>query len=237
MKGTILQPTYLPWMGYFEMIDASEIFVVFDHVQFVKKSWHQRNQIKGPNGEILLTVPVRKVSRNNPICDIEICYEGNNPLEKHWKTISRSYSKARCFKDYESVFAGIYSERPKYLRDLNIKIIATLCNLLGIKTEIVFSSELKLAEENLDKNEKIVALCEKVGITYLYDAKGAQEFIDTSTFAGRNIVIAFQNYEHPRYCQLFGGFTPYMSVVDLLFNEGQNSLEIIRRGRKEPFTG
>ena len=237
MKGTILQPTYLPWMGYFEMIDASEIFVVFDHVQFVKKSWHQRNKIKGPNGEILLTVPVRKMPRQSRICDIEICYEGSNPLEKHWEVISRTYNKARYFKDYESVFAGVYSERPKYLRDLNVRIITTICKLLGIKTEIVFSSELKLAEENLDKSEKITALCEKVGITYLYDAKGAQEFIDISTFAGKSIAIAFQNYEHPRYSQLFGKFTPYMSVVDLLFNEGQNSLETIRSGRKEPFTG
>jgi hypothetical protein len=224
-------------MGYFEMIDSADIFVVFDHVQFVKKSWHQRNRIKGPNGEILLTVPVRKMPRGSRICDIEISYEGSNPLEKHWKTISRSYSKSRCFRDYESVFAGIYSEHPRHLRDLNVRIITTICNLLGINTDIIFSSELKLVEENLDRSEKIVALCEKVGITYLYDAKGAQEFIKTSSFAKKNIEIAFQNYEHPQYNQLFDEFIPYLSVVDLLFNEGQNSLETIRSGRREPFTG
>jgi hypothetical protein len=235
MTGTILQPTYLPWAGYFEMIDASEIFVVFDHVQFVKKSWHHRNRIKGPNGEILLTIPVRKMSRNSRICDIEICYEGSNPIEKHWNTISKSYGKSRYFKDYESIFAGIYSERPKYLRDFNVKIISTICDLIGIKTKIIFSSELNLAEEHLDKSEKVAALCDKAGITYLYDAKSAQAFIDTSHFAERNITIAFQNYEHPRYRQLFDGFIPYMSVIDLLFNEGQDCLKIIRTGRKEPF--
>ncbi|MDD5327090.1 MAG: WbqC family protein [Phycisphaerae bacterium] len=237
MRGAILQPTYLPWAGYFEMIGASEIFVVFDHVQFVKKSWHQRNKIKGPNGEILLTVPVKKGPRDSRICDIEICCDGSNPLEKHWNTISRSYSKSRHFRDYESVFTGIYSEHPKYLRDLNVRIITTICNLLGIKTKMVFSSELNLAEENMDKSERIAALCEKVGITHLYDAKGAQEFLDTSRFADKNIAISFQNYEHPQYSQLFDEFIPYMSVIDLLFNEGQNSLEIIRSGRKEPFTG
>lgn len=231
MKGAILQPTYLPWMGYFEMIDGADVFVVFDHVQFVKKSWHQRNRIKGPNGEIVLTIPVKKMPRATPICDVEISYDNNNPLESHWKTISHTYRKANYFRDYEEVFRQIYSEKHKKLESLNVKIIETICHILGIETKIVLSSGLDLKDSSLGKTERVVNLCKEVGITYLYDAEGAKEFIDTSLLDKENIQVEFQNYKHPVYSQLFGEFTPYLSVIDLLFNEGKRALAIIRAGR------
>jgi len=231
MKGVILQPTYLPWMGYFEMIDSADIFVVFDHVQFVRKSWQQRNRIKGPNGEIMLTIPVKKMPRSTPICDMEISYDNNNPLENHWKVITHAYRKADYFEDYEEVFSQTYSGKHKKLGSLNVKIIETICHILGIKTKIIFSSELDLKDDSLGKTERIVNLCKKTGITYLYDAEGAKEFIDTSLFDKEGIQVKFQSYEHPVYSQLFGEFIPYLSVIDLLFNEGERALAIIRSGR------
>ena len=230
MKGTILQPTYLPWMGYFEMIDASDVYVVFDHVQFIRKSWQQRNRIKTPNGVVCLTVPTKRGKRSIRICDVEISYDNGNPLEKHWKTIKLAYKKTPYFTKYESIFERIYSNRYTYIRDLNFEIIKEICGILGIKNEIIFSSELNLNDENSGKSEKIIELCKKTGITHLYDAKGAHDIIDVSLFDDEGISITFQDFKHPVYNQLHNNFIPYLSVIDLLFNEGDDSLEIIRSG-------
>ncbi len=231
MRGTILQPTYLPWAGYFEMIYATDIYVVFDHVQFVRKSWHQRNVIKTSNGKTMLTVPVKKKTRSTPICDIEIsCNNNKTPLVSHWKAICLAYRNAPYFKDYEEIFSKIYSTKYKYLEVLNMEIIKAICEILQIETKIRFSSKLNLVEEHLGRTEKIVNLCKKVGISYLYDAKGAQQLLDISLFEKEGITVEFQDYKHPEYSQLFGQFIPYLSVIDLLFNKGQESLEIIRSG-------
>ena len=236
MKGTILQPTYLPWVGYFEMIDSTDVYVVFDHVQFVKKSWQQRNRIKTSNGVIWLTIPIKRGERNIRICDTKISYDHGNPLEKHWSTITLAYKKAPYFNEYKSAFEEIYSKEYDYLRDLNIAIIKKICDILGIKTKIIFSSKLKLNDENMGKTEKIVNLCKKVDITHLYDAKGAEEFIDVSLFHKEGISVTYQHFEHPIYKQLWGDFISHMSVIDLLFNEGDKSLDIIRSGRRKSYT-
>lgn len=232
MKATILQPTYLPWLGYFEMIDHVDTYVVFDHVQFVRKSWQQRNRIKTANGTVTLTVPVKREKRETRICDIEISYDREDILLNHWKTIELAYGKARFFNNYKESFEQIYTQKFNKLRDLNVAIIKNILNILGIKRRMIFSSELNI-DEKIGKTNDIVNLCKKIGITYLYDAKGAEDFIDVSIFEKDNITIQFQNYEHPNYSQLWNNdFVPYLSVVDLLFNEGEQSLEIIRKGRK-----
>lgn len=233
MRAVVLQPTYLPWMGYFELIDATDVYVVFDHVQFVKKGWQQRNRIKTPNGVIWLTIPVKKAPRGTRICDIEISWERENPLEKHWETIAFGYGKAPYFNKYKFLFEEIYSKRYTLLRDLNVELIKTICNILGIKTKILFSSELNLSDEDMGKTEKIVNLCKKVGITYLYDGKSAQDFIDLSLFEKEKIQIAFQDFHHPTYPQRYGDFIPYMSVIDLLLNTGEDAISYIREGGKE----
>ena len=232
MKGTILQPTYLPWLGYFEMIDAADIFVVFDHVQFMKKSWQQRNQIKTANGVVTLTIPIHREQRTDKISEIKISYDRENPLEKHWKTINLAYGKAKFFEKYKSVFQEIYSKKYIHLKDLNVGIIKSICQILNINTKIIFSSELDLNVESLGKTEEIISLCKNIGITHLYDAKGAESFIDTSLFKKEDILIEFQEFEHPKYTQLWGDFVPYMSVIDLLFNEGEKSIDVIRSGKK-----
>lgn len=229
MKATILQPTYLPWMGYFEMIDASDAYIMFDHVQFERKSWQQRNRIKTASGETWLSVPVRKARREARICDIKISYDHGNPLEKHWKTISLAYKKAPYFDRYKSFFENIYHKKYALLRDLNAEIIMGICDILGIKTKIMFSSKMDLNDQQMEKTEKIVNLCRKAGVTHLYDAKGTQDFVDTDLFGKQSILITFQDFCHPRYSQLWGGFIPYMSVIDLIFNE-KDALSILRSG-------
>lgn len=231
MKGTILQPTYLPWMGYFDMIDSSDIYVMFDHIQFEKKSWQQRNKIKTANGVIWLTIPVKEREKNARICDTIISYDRENPLEKHMKSITLAYKKAPYFSVYKSLFEDIYSSGFNQISVLNCSLINTICGILGVKTKIISSSNLNLGDEKMEKTEKVINLCKKVDITHLYDGKVAEEFLDKSLLEKAGISITFQNFKHPTYKQLWGDFIPYLSVIDLLFNEGDKSLEIIRSGK------
>ncbi len=229
MKGTILQPTYLPWMGYFELIDSSDVFVVFDHVQFERKSWQQRNKIKTSNGVVYLSVPVQKTPQKTPICDIKISYERDDILKKHFKTIELAYKKAPYFEKYKPYFEKIYSKKHILLRDLNVEIIKLVCALLSINKKIVFSSELNLKDQGMQKAEKVINLCKNLGIDHLYDAKGAEEFLDKALFQKEGILIDFQEFLHPKYPQLWGEFAPYLSVIDLLFNCGPDSIKYIKK--------
>ncbi len=230
MKGTILQPTFLPWLGYFEMIHSSDIFVVFDHVQFVRKSWQQRNKIKTSNGIVTLTVPIKKTIRESPINKIDISYDHGNVLEKYWKTIELAYGKAQYFDNYENQFKTIFFQKYTKLIDLNVELIKTICNILKINTKIIFSSNFLNKSSKINKTENVVTLCKNIGIDELYDAKGAENLLESDIFDRENIKINFQNYEHPKYNQLWGDFVPYLSVIDLLFNHGNESLKIINSG-------
>ena len=219
-------------MGYFDMIDSSDVYVIFDHVQFIRKSWHRRNRIKTHNGELMLSVPVKNTHQDTPICKIEI----TNPitLSKHWKTISLAYGKSRYFNDYKEYFLDVYSHKYVLLRDLNVALIKAICKILGIKKNFINSSNIihGKEEKNLCRTGKVINLCKKIGISYLNDAKGASDLLDPTMFDKENIDIRFQNFQHPPYNQLHGGFIEYMSVIDLIFNEGVKSLDIIRSGRR-----
>lgn len=232
MKGAILQPTYLPWMGYFEFINSSDIFVVFDHVQFEKQSWQQRNRIKTSHGVVWLTMPVTKAPYTTRICDMKIANDQKSPLKKHWRIITEAYKKAPYFEKYSPLFDKIYSEKYVLLRDLNVKIIKLMCDILGIKKEFIFSSELNLNDENMGKTEKIVNLCKKMGITDFYEAGGGKGLFDESLLRKEGISISFQDFKHPEYPQLWGEFVPYLSAIDLIFNQGDKSLSIIKSGIK-----
>jgi hypothetical protein len=232
MKGTILQPTYLPWMGYFERIASADIYIAFDHVQFERKSFQQRNKIKTANGMVYLTVPVQKAPQKTRICDIKISYDQGNPLEKHWKTIELAYKKAPYFEKYKASFEKIYSKKYDLLRDLNVEIIKLICNILGIKTKIILSSQLGLEDEDMGKTERVISLCKQQGITHLCNTEGTDEILDMSLFKKEGISMDIQNFKHLEYSQLWGGFIPYLSVIDLIFNQGDKSLSIIKSGIK-----
>jgi len=232
MKCAILQPTYLPWIGYFEMISSVDIFIVFDHVQFVKQSWHQRNRIKTPNGVTMLSLPVKNEKFNTKICDIKISYDNSNQLEKHWRVIEQSYKKSKYFKDYEIIFKEIYSQKHIFLEELNVKIISAICTILEIETKFIYSKDIYIEDYGMDKNLDLINLCKSVGADFIYDAKGAETFLNKEIFTSHGVEIKFQEYEHPIYEQLWGDFVPYMSALDILFNEGPNSMGIIKSGRK-----
>lgn len=230
MKAVIMQPTYLPWMGYFDLMDQSDVFVLLDSVQFSKQSWHQRNKIKSNSGELLLTIPI---VREFPslIKDVKI----NNSHQwrgKHLKSIEQNYGKAEYFNRYIGFLREIYSREHFRLSDFTIPIILWIKDVLGVKCEIVRSSEIGAGGSKVDL---IVDICRRLGADGYISPLGSKEYIDeNNVFKKEKIKLAYHNYIHPEYRQLWGDFIPYLSVIDLIFNEGGNSLEIIRSGRRQP---
>jgi hypothetical protein len=228
MKAVIMQPTYLPWIGYFDLMDQSDTFVLLDHVQFSKQSWHQKNRIKTPNGELMLTVPI---IRNHPQMINETKINNDQPWRKtHLKSIQANYSKAKYYDKYIGFLEDIYLRKIENLTDLTIPIILWAKEKLGIECKIIKSSEINAggAKVNL-----VVDICHKIGADEYLSPPGSKEYIDENNiFEKENIKLEYQKYEHPEYAQLWGKFMPYISVIDLLFNEGGKSLDIIRSGRK-----
>jgi hypothetical protein len=233
MRAAILQPTYLPWMGYFEMISRSEVYVCFDHVQFAHKSWQHRNRIKGPNGELMLTVPVvSDGTQDVRIRDKRIDYRQPWP-RKHLKSIEVAYRKAPHFPVYYEVIASILLAEHGSIADLNLAFIVWALRTLGYQARIIRSSELDLGDETqLDKTDRVLNLCRRVGVTTLNDGAAAEAFLDGDRLAAAGIELDLQRFEHPCYPQQFAGFLSYMSIVDLLMNCGEDAASIIGSGRR-----
>lgn len=226
----IMQPTYLPWLGYFDLMDRVDYFVFLDSVQFSKRSWQQRNRIKTSKGELILTVPVlAKGKYKQKINQVRI-NQSEDFVNKHLKALEYNYSKARLFKKYFSHILEILEKKHAFLADLNIDLILWLKKTIGIKTRLIRSSSLKVKGRAA---ELLVNICKALETRHYLSPVGAKTYIkDGQIFKKNSIQLSYQQYKHPVYKQLFGKFADHLSVIDLLFNEGNNSLEIIRSGRK-----
>lgn len=230
MKIAISQPTYLPWIGYFDMMDQVDKFVLLDSVQFEKRSWQQRNRIKTPSGLQWLTVPVLfRGCFGQMVHEIKIC--DPQELSKHLRGIELNYRRAPYFENYFPSLKSILERCQGTLCDLNIQLIRWICRELGISTPIMRSSSM-----NLDgtRSRLLVNICNGLGAKSFFSAFGSSVYLldDLSIFKDEEISVTFHNYIHPEYRQLFPPFIPYASVLDLLFNEGLKSMEIIRSGRR-----
>lgn len=225
MRAVILQPMYLPWIGYFNLIDQSDVFVFLDDVQFSVQSWQQRNKIKTSQGWLWLTVPILR-EFGSKIKEIKV----NNNInwsKKHWASVRQNYSKAPYFKEYSKPFEEIYSQEWEYLADLDITLIKVITTTLGLKTEFVLSSELAVEGE---KTERVINILEKLGASEYISGPAAKSYIEVEKFTEAGITLYWHEYEHPVYPQLYGEFIPYLSVIDLLFNCGPESKRYIRKG-------
>ncbi|MBI3553508.1 MAG: WbqC family protein [Elusimicrobia bacterium] len=224
---TAHQPTYLPWLGLFHKIALSDKYVLFDQVQYVPKDWISRNDIKTPNGPLTLTVPVLTTGhRDKTIAQIEI----HNELpwaRKHWKSIQANYRQAPYFKQYADFFEQTYSRPWTLLADLDLCMLEWFLKALGIKTEVVRAGAYEFKGA---KSELVIDMCVQLKAkVYIFGTLG-KDYADVEAFKRAGVVPIFQDYRHPVYRQLHGGFRPYMSVIDLLFNEGPRSLEILMSG-------
>jgi len=228
MKIAIMQPTYLPWMGYFALMDQCDVFVFLDSVQFEKRSWQQRNKIKTPRGDLILSVPVISKGRfDQEIREVEID-TSKGFQEDHLKAIKYNYSKTKYFKQFISDLESIFLKKHRFLVDLNIELILWIKNVLNIQSQIFRSSNLAVSGQ---KGELLVNICKNLGAEHYISPQGAKVYIEgTNIFQTNNVELSYQEFQHPVYVQLFDGFLPYLSVIDLLFNEGEKSLGVIRSG-------
>jgi len=227
MKVAIHQPNFIPWIGYFHKMANCDIFVLLDDVQLPRgKSIANRNLIKTSQGPKWLTIPVVKRSQLILLKDAEIMVD-NKWQKKHLKTIKFSYQKALFFNDYIKEIESVYSKNWTNLCNLNKALIKLIKELLGINTELVLSSEI--TPSDLKGKEKIFAILEKLKADIYLSGLGAgsKRYILPDEFKAKKINLVFQDFTHPIYPQLWGEFIPNLSIVDLLFNCGPDSLKIL----------
>ncbi len=230
MRAVILQPMYIPWMGYFGLIDLADVFVFYDDVQFVERSWQRRNKIKMPNDNwIWLSVPVTS-KFGQRINEIRI----NNDIswaQKHLKSLKHAYGKSPFFKDYIPIFEIVYNMEWTHLIELDVFLIKKIVELLGLHNpDFIFSSELK-ADGN--KTDRLINILNKIGADEYVSGLAAEDYIEIEKFRQEQINLYWYKFNHPAYPQLYGDFSPYMSVLDLLFNTGENAMTYITKGLKD----
>jgi hypothetical protein len=235
MKIAISQPAYLPWAGYFDLIDQVDTFVLLDSVQFEKQSWQQRNRVKTPTGLQWLTVPVLFRGHFGQRIE-EVMIREPQFFRKHLRTIEVNYRRAPFFEQYFPELSEILESCAALrLVDLNLRLIQWLCRLLDIRTELLRSSDLA---EKGTRSELLTNLCLRLRANYYLSPLGSSVYLleDIDQFTRAGIDVGFQHYEHPEYRQLFSPFQSHASVLDLIFNEGGGAISILRSGRRPAFT-
>ena len=224
MVVAVHQPQYLPWLGYFDKIDRADIFVLLDNVQFKKNEWQNRNKIKTAQGWQWLTVPVR-YKHPQLIYEVEI----NNAVRwqhKQRQSLLSNYKKAIYYDYLLDFLEEILSRTWQGISQLNIDVVKRLVDLLGIDTPLYVASQI--GEFSRDPDERLVAIIRYFGADTYLAGSGGRQYMDLDKYRENGIEVIFQNYEHPVYDQLYSKFEPYMSVIDLIFNHGHRSLNILR---------
>jgi len=220
---TAHQPVYLPWLGLFHKIAISDLYCYFDIVQYQRKDYNNRNKIKTHNGDIWLSVPVRSSGRlNSKINDIEIINNGWN--KKHIRSIELNYSKAKYFEKYFNGIKKILLNDYKYLSDLNYDILKYGLHALNIDTKVIKASDYDFSGS---KSDLVLDMCVKLSADLYIFGKQGKEYANTDSFLDKSILTIFQDYKHPAYRQLHGDFIPNMCFLDLIFNHGSNSYNLL----------
>ncbi len=219
-----IQPSYIPWKGYFHQIQKSDIFVFLDDVQYDKHSWRNRNKIKTSNGLIWLTVPVLTKNRfGQSIMEVQI-NNRNNWRKKHLKAIHMNYMKAPFFNKHKEFLASVYEREWKLLVDLDIYLTVEISKLLGIKTNFIRASEMQLKQ---DKIHRLIDLCKILNIDTYLTGPLARNYLTAEMFEKEGLKLEFQEYYYNEYPQLYGDFVHNVSIVDSLFNCGEEAGEYI----------
>jgi hypothetical protein len=231
MIAVILQPSYIPWRGYFDQIRRADLFIFYDDVQYDKHGWRNRNQIKTVQGKQWLTIPVHSsgVTQGVPIKDVKI--DQSKPWAKnHLKTLTVSYSKAPCFKQYLPLLESFYERRDEFIADFTVETTMTLARELGNShTRFMRSSELDgIAGE---KTDRLIQVLKRVGATHYISGPSAQDYIETEKFAAADITLEYMRYDYPEYPQLYPPYDPFVSVLDLLFMVGSDAARYFEKGK------
>jgi hypothetical protein len=226
MIVTIIQPLFIPWMGYFGLMDMVDKFVIYDDVQFTHRSWQHRNRIKTPDGVKWLTIPIQHTTRkhiNNVLIDNSKKWQDNLV-----KTIYHMYHKAPYYKDYEYLISWLKMYHTK-LFSYTSSLLYCLCGALNIRPVIVHSSNIAAEGK---KTERLINILKKINADEYIACPAAKDYLKKFMFRKAGIKLKWLDYQHPKYPQLYDGFQSHMSVLDLIFNVGPDALDYIKKGEK-----
>lgn len=231
MKVVLHQPQYFPYPGFFHKLMLADTFVILDNTQYDKR-FTNRNKIWTPHGSIWLTVPIKKEHKFSPNKEVEI----NNELlwsNEHWKKIFHSYAKSKFFKNYDSYLKNLFQKEWNFMCSLDVETLKQTINWLGIKIEIIKESELNIKGKG---TERLVNGCKALGADTYISGAGLpdKQYMDKKYFENNNIKLVHQNYKSITYNQnLSDTFIPNLSILDLLFNVGPDSLKLICKFNEE----
>jgi hypothetical protein len=214
----VVQSNYIPWKGYFDLINMVDEFILYDQVQYTKSDWRNRNRIKTDKGAKWITIPVIHECRDKMICETEVFKDIWR--RKHCRFIRRYYRRARFFGLYEEILERLYLEDDETsLSRINFKFITAIAEILGIQTVISWSMDYHLVE---GRSERLVALCKQAGASEYLSGPAAKNYLDEDLFKKEGIRVIWMDYTgYPEYRQLFcPPFIHEVSIIDLLLNEG-----------------
>jgi hypothetical protein len=225
---SIVQSSYIPWKGYFDLIRSVDEFVLLDDVQFTKRDWRSRNRIKTQHGPAWLTIPVRTKDRYHQSIEQTVI---SDPCwgRTHWATIRAAYARAPFFGQYADTFEALYQPRgpDERLSEINHRFIVAICDLLAIHTPIRWSTEYGATT---GRNERLVEICAKTSATEYLSGPSAEAYIDRALFAGAGIAVQFADYSgYPEYPQRYPPFEHHVSVLDLIFSVGPAAVTYMKR--------
>ena len=229
-KVAILQSNYIPWKGYFDIINSVDEFVLYDDMQYTKRDWRNRNKIQTANGLQWITIPVivkgkyfQKIS-STKISD-------KNWKNKHWKFLKQNYSKAKFFKEYDNFFEAMYlNNKDEYLSEINYKFIVAINEILGISTKVSWSSDFDLLD---GKSEKLLGICKDCNADIYLTGPASKDYLDKDIFEQNDIKIEWMNYNnYPEYKQLYEPFKHEVTILDLIFNEGTYATKFMKSFNK-----
>ena len=225
-KIAILQPNYIPWKGVFDLINKVDVFVFYDDVQYTKKDWRNRNKIKTKNGDIWITVPVvTKGHQEQLIVDTHIDVS-SNWQHKHYKTIRSNYAKAKYFDKFHYILEEIYLNNYwTRISDLNIFSTKLIAEALNINTRWVKSSDLQV--DGSKDGERAIKICKQLECDYFINGPASKEFLNEELFIKNDIELVYMDYSYKEYEQLYKPFSHNVSVLDVLFNCGENAPNFI----------
>jgi len=218
----IRQPGYLPYLGFFKKIMSSDIFVYLDDVQYSVGGGDNRNKIRTSSGWKYLSVPLAKPF-GKMINEIEIA-NSKNWRDEHKNSIKAHYTNAEYFNDYWDEIENVLENEWKKLIHLNLELISLFNKFLGIKTKTLRSSELGITTK---KSERLLDICKKLDATTYISGEMGKGYLDEDVFQHQKINILYEKFQHPTYKQMYDEFISHMSIIDLLFNEGPKSREIL----------
>jgi hypothetical protein len=224
MKCVILQPSYIPWRGYFHQIYKADVFVFYDDVQYDKHGWRNRNRVKTHQGTLWLTIPVHARGapvQNLPINQVEIDWK--QPWNrKHWMTLQQAYGRAPYFSQYAPSLQEFYQGHTELLADFTIELTITLARELGIQhTRFLRSSSIQAAGQ---KTDRLINILTTLGATHYISGPSARNYIEEEKFQAAGIALEYMEYNYPEYDQLYPPYDPQVTILDLLFMTGPEAL-------------